>query len=445
MSQTTDGDDLLEESTQKKGNSLSSASSDAIKTEMDAVLSDLENLDLSGDEDDFQVEAESIAGGPGAMTEIELLDASDGADDEFIDEIGFDMDGSDDFDTQPGRDEKSSEDEDEMALLREFGMSAVVDAAPEDSSEVASDTDTSERHISAERLETAERTIADLRRQLHRITSDNAARTKSLEQMRDNAQDRLQRTVSEFNNFRRRAEREREEAISFGNEKLLKSIIPVIDNLQIALAHADHSGSDDFVSGVQMVHDLMLQSLQRQGMTSFESKGELFDPERHEAVSRIENDDLPENTVIEQLQKGYFLNERLLRPAKVTVSCTSPAKNEALAALEESDIGVVGATASKEDSDIDEERMAVQDEASDPELQDDVEGEPSSSSIEATNSDDIDGDPLVEADESIEQNEHSSVSDEVVDDGAEADTDNEPSLEAESVDAEVDDPDGESS
>jgi len=343
MSDTTDSEQPAEGLTERKGKSLSSATSDAIKNEMNAVLSDLENLDLS-DNEQASAEANDPEDDDAAlMQEFGLQEGAE--DDDIIAEIGFDMDESSEVDTRPGSDSSSSEDDDELALLREFGVNSVTESGAED--EVVAES--AEREIAANRLDSAERTITDLRRQLHRITSDNAQRTKSLERMRDDVQDRLQRTVAEFANYRRRADREKEEAVLFGNEKLLKSILPVIDNLQIALTHADHSDSDDFVSGVQMVHNLMLQSLERQGVAAFDSEGELFDPERHEAVSRIENDELPENTVIEELQKGYFLNERLLRPAKVTVSCTLAVMNQ-----ESSAGGTVESSEDQESTELEE-------------------------------------------------------------------------------------------
>lgn len=134
-------------------------------------------------------------------------------------------------------------------------------------------------------------------------------------------QDRMMRAVSEAENTRKRLERERREAVCFANENLLRSILPVLDNLERAVQHSEQSPSPKtLLEGIRMTHKGFVDTLNRFGCVPFESVGKPFDPNYHEAVLQEENADHPENTVVQELEKGYSLNERLLRPAKVVVS-----------------------------------------------------------------------------------------------------------------------------
>lgn len=136
--------------------------------------------------------------------------------------------------------------------------------------------------------------------------------------------DKFLRTQAEFENYKKRIEREKTDMIRFCNENIMKEFLPVVDNLEMALKHGkDSNNLESLMEGVEMVLKQFMKSLEKFGVTSFSSIGEKFDPSRHEAMMQIEDDEYEANYVVSEFQKGYFLNDRLLRPAKVTVATPS--------------------------------------------------------------------------------------------------------------------------
>lgn len=136
-------------------------------------------------------------------------------------------------------------------------------------------------------------------------------------------QDRMIRLQADFDNFRRRALKEREEAHQYGHENLVKDLLATVDNLDRAIEHARRSDGGDFESmlqGVELVQRELLGALANHGVNEIEVADAAFDPNVHEAVAQKEDDSVPANTVIEVFQKGYRLRDRLLRPARVVVS-----------------------------------------------------------------------------------------------------------------------------
>ncbi|HAM70558.1 MAG TPA: nucleotide exchange factor GrpE, partial [Verrucomicrobiales bacterium] len=133
----------------------------------------------------------------------------------------------------------------------------------------------------------------------------------------------LLRTTADFDNFKKRAARERQEALKYATEGLLEKIIPVLDNLEMAMAAAQSgpaAGADSIRAGVQMIQQQLKGVLADAGLSEIQAQGQPFDPNIHEAVSQQESADLPEGHVVQQLRKGYRLRDRLLRPATVIVS-----------------------------------------------------------------------------------------------------------------------------
>lgn len=130
------------------------------------------------------------------------------------------------------------------------------------------------------------------------------------------------RAAADLENYRKRAARERDDVQKFGNEKLLKDFLPLIDDLERAVSAVESVQTDDakqLLEGVKLVHKKFLGQLEKHGVSTFDSKGEIFDPARHEAVQQV-HADVPQGAVHEQLQRGFMLNDRLLRPAMVVVS-----------------------------------------------------------------------------------------------------------------------------
>jgi molecular chaperone GrpE len=135
------------------------------------------------------------------------------------------------------------------------------------------------------------------------------------------AHDRYLRTLAEFENYRRRTSREREDWNRQAQERLLREILPALDNFDRALAVPSVPGTDPaFRTGVELIHREFLNALERVGVRAFLSVGQPFDPARHEAVSRVERDDVPDQSVVAETLRGYLYQDRVLRPAHVVVA-----------------------------------------------------------------------------------------------------------------------------
>jgi molecular chaperone GrpE len=132
--------------------------------------------------------------------------------------------------------------------------------------------------------------------------------------------DRFLRAQAELENYKKRAEREKSSLVQYGNEELIKAILPVIDNLERALDHPPGENPDGLLEGIKITHNQLLQVLEKFGVTRITAVGEPFDPSKHEAMMQVESADHETNTVVSELQRGYFLNDRLLRPAMVSVA-----------------------------------------------------------------------------------------------------------------------------
>jgi len=135
----------------------------------------------------------------------------------------------------------------------------------------------------------------------------------------------LLRKVADFENLKKRSEREKAEYTRYALSETMRDLLGVLDNFERALAHAPASGADDFRDGVAMISRQLAEVLRKHGVTEVAALGEPFDPQYHEAMMREESADVPHGTVLEVLQKGYVLNDRLLRPAMVKVSAAPAA------------------------------------------------------------------------------------------------------------------------
>ena len=130
------------------------------------------------------------------------------------------------------------------------------------------------------------------------------------------------RERADLENFRRRAQREKEDLSRFANENIIKEIIPVVDNLERAVAHARQESGDTegLLQGVEMTLSMFAKALDKFGVTPFNAIGDPFDPARHEAMGQLESAEHAPNTVVHEMQKGYLLSNRLLRPALVMLA-----------------------------------------------------------------------------------------------------------------------------
>jgi molecular chaperone GrpE len=133
--------------------------------------------------------------------------------------------------------------------------------------------------------------------------------------------DRLLRQMAELDNFKKRTARERDEVIRSANEALIKDLLPVVDNLERAVAHASGAGNGKpLVEGVEMVLRGLLDVLMKHGVVQVPAVGQPFDPSKHEAMAQVESVDHEPNSVVEEFHKGYTFRDRLLRPALVSVA-----------------------------------------------------------------------------------------------------------------------------
>lgn len=132
--------------------------------------------------------------------------------------------------------------------------------------------------------------------------------------------DKYIRTVAELDNYRKRAVREKADAIKYGNENLLRDILPLVDNVDRALEHADTSDDfEAFKKGLKMLHEQLLCCLKKHGVEVIDTAGKDFDPNVHEAMLQVKSDEHEAGKVVNEFERGYLLNGRLLRPAKVCV------------------------------------------------------------------------------------------------------------------------------
>jgi molecular chaperone GrpE len=135
--------------------------------------------------------------------------------------------------------------------------------------------------------------------------------------------ERLLRTTADFENFKKRAAREKQEAIKFANEGLLEKLIPVLDNFDMAFSATQTSQVEEAQSlqtGISMIYQQLKRALTEIGLEEVDATGKPFDPNLHEAVSQKETTEVPEGQVVQQLRKGYKFRDRLLRPASVVVA-----------------------------------------------------------------------------------------------------------------------------
>jgi molecular chaperone GrpE len=150
-----------------------------------------------------------------------------------------------------------------------------------------------------------------------------AARIEDLSAELVETKDRLIRLSADFENFRRRAQREREEAVRYGTQNLFKDLLTTVDNLERAIDHARKGTGGDLenlLQGVELVQKGLLGLMARHGVVEVEALGKPFDPAHHEAMAQTPDASVAPNTVLEVLQKGYRLRDRLLRPSRVIVA-----------------------------------------------------------------------------------------------------------------------------
>ncbi len=154
----------------------------------------------------------------------------------------------------------------------------------------------------------AEEDVEDLKCQL----AEQASRAEEYFQ-------RLARLQADFENYRRRTAREKEELVKFATEQLIVSLLPVIDNFERALASGCEN-PDKLLEGVEMIYRQLFDLLAAEGLVPIPAVGERFDPARHEAVSQVESSEHVDDTILEEFRRGYYLKDKVIRPSMVKVA-----------------------------------------------------------------------------------------------------------------------------
>ncbi|HEX5110072.1 MAG TPA: nucleotide exchange factor GrpE [Vicinamibacterales bacterium] len=168
----------------------------------------------------------------------------------------------------------------------------------------------------------ADQTYEDQESQAASEASSVPDEVEELRRERDALQDRLLRTAAEFDNYRKRVERDRRELSEFAAADALMDMLPIIDNLERALQAPSGSDAEGLRKGVELIHRQMLELLRKRGAKPIEALGADFDPNIHQAVVHEPSDRHREGEIMEELQRGYRLGERLLRPSMVKVAKT---------------------------------------------------------------------------------------------------------------------------
>ena len=174
------------------------------------------------------------------------------------------------------------------------------------------------KEIESEVTPPDEQTINDEVDPIEELASKLEAKEKEAEE----TYERLLRVSAEFENYKKRSSREIEEFRKFANQSLIKEMLSVVDNLELAMNSTNgHKAIDkDLVQGLEMTHKEILKVFEKFNVKPIEAKGQPFDPTFHEAVMQEETDDYAKNTVINEMQRGYMIHDRLLRPSMVVVA-----------------------------------------------------------------------------------------------------------------------------
>jgi molecular chaperone GrpE len=174
-------------------------------------------------------------------------------------------------------------------------------------------------------IEDTGESVADIEQEMEAAAQEAVAGAPAAAPQNEDFRDRYMRTLADFENFRKRSEREKADFQRYALGSVIRDLLPVLDNFDRALEHADEG--DEFHKGVSLIYKQLFEVLQRHGLKPITESGVRFDPNIHEAVIREEDPSVPSHTVSAVLQKGYFLHDRLLRPAMVKVAVGGPEEN----------------------------------------------------------------------------------------------------------------------
>lgn len=185
-----------------------------------------------------------------------------------------------------------------------------VEAAVEQEEVVVNDEEMSETT-----QQSAEQPIEDV------VAEQEDARYEELKKQVEDTEQKLLRVQADYDNFRRRTIKEKEELAKYASAKLVENILPTVDNFERAIqASSMNKDFDALAKGVDMIFRQLMATMENEGLTAMNAVGEPFNPEFHQAVMQVESDEYEEGIVVEEIQKGYTLKDKVIRPAMVKVS-----------------------------------------------------------------------------------------------------------------------------
>jgi molecular chaperone GrpE len=214
--------------------------------------------------------------------------------------------------TTTNQNETQTETEDMFQEDQEFQETENLDETEKGSEEVSASAEATEEGDDSVDEETE---VSDREPTVEERAADAESKYKEM-------QDRYLRLNAEFDNYKKRMMRENSDRLKYFNMELIKELLPSVDNLERAISHAGDENSDleNMIEGLQMVYKGMQEAFGKFGVSEIESIGKEFDPNCHQAVGMIESQEVPENHVAEECLKGYYLHDRIIRPAMVRVS-----------------------------------------------------------------------------------------------------------------------------
>lgn len=163
---------------------------------------------------------------------------------------------------------------------------------------------------------TEEELKEEVKTQNEETAEEEKSEENPLEKELKDVKEQLLRVTAEYANFRKRSEKEKNESFSYATSKAVGEILPAIDNLERALSN-EHEDFEAMKKGVQMTYDGLMGALEKLGVTAYGEKGDTFDPQYHNAVMHVEDDDLDANVIVDVFQRGYKINDKVVRPAMV--------------------------------------------------------------------------------------------------------------------------------
>ena len=203
-------------------------------------------------------------------------------------------------------------------------MTGLVDEQNNEKDSIVTDPEDHFDEVIEEENETIEDTNQEENETEESQEADSEENQSELNQLKDenaDLNDRLLRLQADFDNYKRRMKKEKETDLKYKSQELATEIIPALDNFERALqTGADQENVASFIEGVEMVYQQLQQALEKVGVTEIEAEGKEFDPTVHQAVMQVQEDGFESNQVIEVLQKGYQLKDRVIRPAMVKVN-----------------------------------------------------------------------------------------------------------------------------